>query len=85
MDNFEKKIGLLTVILIAMILILVGGGFLYKHGQLPPHARNPLYFAIGIAFAGGGGQIISSIAQAILIPPNIRSHINEIRFKGKLL
>ena len=84
MESFDKKIGFLIVLLLAIVLILIGGSFLYKHNQAHPHERNPLYFAIGIAFAGGGGQIISSIAWALLIPPHIRTHINEIRFQGKL-
>lgn len=85
MEQLDKKMGLLIVILLSITLILIGGSFLYKHNQARPHERNPLYFAIGIAFAGGGGQIISSIALALLVPSHILTHINEIKFRGKLL
>ena len=85
MEPNNKKIGLLTVVILAMIFICTGGAFLYKHNKDPLEKRNPIYFSLGIAFAGAGGSIISGIAQAVLVPPHIRSHINEIKFKGKIL
>jgi len=83
MEN--KKVGLVIIVLLAAIFIFTGGAFIYKHSKDPMESRNPLYLALGIAFAGAGGQIISGIAQAILVPPHIRTHINEIKFRGKLL
>lgn len=85
MSEPNKKIGLVIVILLAMSFICLGGAFLYKHSQAPMEVRNPLYFAMGVAFAGAGGSIISGLAQAVLVPHHIRSHINDIKFKGKIL
>ena len=84
MEDGDRKIGFVIVVILAITFIFIGGAFIYKHGSDPLEKRNPLYFALGIAFAGAGGQIISGIAQAILVPPHIRNQINDIKFKGKL-
>ncbi len=80
----DKKIGLLIVVILAVSFIFIGGSFLHTYNQAPTAERNPLYFAIGIAFAGAGGQSIAGMIQALLVPPHIRSQMNDIRTSKKL-
>ncbi len=48
----------LLLITIALIFIVFSGIFLYMNENLPTEERNPLFFALGIAFASGGASII---------------------------
>ena len=79
-----QAINFAIVIVIAIIFIFIGGSCLYMHNKTDDTKKNPLYFALGIAFAGAGGSIISHAAMGVMIPPVIRSMIQNTKSNGRI-
>ncbi len=75
----KEIINTITVIIIAIIFIMIAGIFLYKHENADILDKNPIYFALGIAFAGGGSSIIFNLLQKNILPSHLRDRINLIK------
>lgn len=72
-------VALLILLVYAFASILLGGMFIYFYNIAGVHDRNPLYWALGIAFAGSGGAIISKIIMAVLLPADLLKQIRIAR------
>tara|TARA_B110000238_G_C15912456_1_gene346870 strand:- start:303 stop:563 length:261 start_codon:yes stop_codon:yes gene_type:complete len=75
-ENFR----LISVILIALSLIFLGGALFYMHNTPKPHLRNPVLWALAIALASGGGNILIGIIYKIILPIQISDKIRELKY-----
>jgi len=83
MPSIASSIDFAIIVMVAMIFIYIGGASMYMHSKMSDEKKNPLYFSIGIAFAGAGGSIISHMVMGALVPPNIRAAIREAKADGR--
>jgi hypothetical protein len=75
--NYRKYVNYAIVIVISIAFIFIGGVFIYKHESVTYAEKNPIYFALGIAFAGSGGKLVSSMVLNSILPPDIKSNLQE--------
>jgi hypothetical protein len=76
--NYSKYVNYAIIIIISIAFIFIGGVFIYKHESVPFAQKNPIYFALGIAFAGSGGKIVSSMILNTVLPPDVVINMKEI-------
>ena len=76
--NEKKIINFITIIILAMICINVAGIFLYKHERMNMLEKNPIYFALGIGFAGLGAGILLALFRSYLIPKELNQTLARI-------
>lgn len=74
-----KPINLAIIIVMSIGFIFLGGVFMYKHHSVPYAEKNPIYFAFGIAFAGGGGRLLTSLIMSYMIPNEVLGDMNKIK------
>ena len=67
----DENVRLVTVILISMGLIFLGGALFYQHSKPPVHERNPMFWAFAIALASSGGSIILGIIFKNILPEHL--------------
>jgi hypothetical protein len=75
--NYSKSVNNAIIIIISIAFIFIGGVFLYKHDSVPFAQKNPIYFALGIAFAGSGGKLVSSMILNAMLPPDVVLNMKE--------
>jgi hypothetical protein len=83
MNLTYDNIHLITVILIAIGLIFLGGSLFYIHSTPQPHERNPIFWALAIALASGGGSILINLISKTMLPLQISQKMRELK-NGKL-
>jgi hypothetical protein len=49
----------------------MGGALFYQHSAPPVHDRNPIFWALAIALASGGGSVLMGIIMKHLMPYEI--------------
>lgn len=76
---WDAAIDYAIIIAIAIIFIFIGGSSIYMHGKQLQHEKNPIYFSFGIAMAGAGGSILSSLVMGLLVPREIRNIIRTTK------
>lgn len=75
----KHYINLATIIVIAIIFIMISGIFLYIHENSDVLVKNPLYFALGLAFASGGATILFNIFSKNILPTELHMEIDDIK------
>lgn len=75
----QANVNLITIIIIAMGFIFLGGTFFYKHLSSPIHERQPIYWALGISLASGGGSLLIKLILKNLLPYDILNEMNNIK------
>jgi hypothetical protein len=75
--NYSKSVNNAIIIIISIAFIFIGGVFLYKHDSVPFAQKNPIYFALGIAFAGSGGKLVASMILNAMLPPDVVLNMKE--------
>lgn len=82
--SISESINLAIVIAIALIFIFIGGTCLYVDRMSPINEKNPIWFSFGVALAGAGGNLLTTIFIGSLLPPVIqdviRTHKTKWRF-----
>jgi hypothetical protein len=76
--NYSKYVNYAIIIIISISFIFIGGVFIYKHESATFAEKNPIYFALGIAFAGSGGKLVSSMILNSILPPDIVLNMKDI-------
>ncbi len=79
----KHYINVLTIIAIAITFILISGIFLYIHEHSEVLTKNPLYFALGIAFAGGGSSILFELFSRNMLPVELHQEIENIKSNSR--
>lgn len=74
----RKAVDFAIVVVVAMIFIFVGGSSIYMHNNQKPHEKNPIFFSFGIAMAGAGGSILSSLVLGLL-PGDVKEVIRNAK------
>jgi hypothetical protein len=75
----KSNIHLIIIILISIGMIFLGGALFYMHNTPPPHERNPIFWALAIAIASGGGSILTGLMYKTLLPTEISKSIKELK------
>lgn len=57
----QQDIHLVTIIIISIGMIFLGGSFLYKHLEAHVEYNNPMFFALAITLIGFGGKLLIDI------------------------
>jgi hypothetical protein len=74
----DANIHLITVILISIGLIFLGGSLFYMHSTPQPHERNPIFWALAIALASVGGSILINLIFKTILPVQISQKMREL-------
>jgi len=69
---------LLTTIIIALILINIGGIFFDIHNNLPYKYNEPIYWPLAIGFSSAGGILIVRLILRTLLPNVIYLNMKDI-------
>lgn len=69
---------LLTTIIIALILINIGGIFFDIHNNLPYKYNEPIYWPLAIGFSSAGGILIVRLILRTLLPSSIYLNMRDI-------
>lgn len=75
----QANIHLISVILLSLGLIFLGGSLFYQHNEPPVHERNPILWAFAIAIASGGGSVLIALIMKTLLPKVLSDQIKEIK------
>jgi hypothetical protein len=75
----QENIHLISVIILSLGLIFLGGALFYKHNDPPLHERNPIFWALAIALASGGGSILLGLIFKTLLPKELSNTIKNIK------
>lgn len=75
----KHYINLLTVTIIAIILMLGAGIFLYLHENAVLEEKNPIYFAAGIVLASWGANILFNMFIKNVLPAELYNEIDHIK------
>ena len=67
----QENVHLISIILISMGLIFIGGALFYQHSVLPIHERNPVFWALAIALASGGGSVLVGLIMKNILPEDL--------------
>jgi hypothetical protein len=77
----QVNIHLISVILISIGLIFLGGAFFYQHNSLPLHERNPIFWSLAIALASGGGSVLVGLVFKTILPKEISDQMKTLKFE----
>jgi len=69
---------LLTTIVIALILINIGGMFFDIHNNLPYKYNEPIYWPLAIGFSSAGGILIVRLILRTILPSVIYLNMKDI-------
>jgi drug/metabolite transporter (DMT)-like permease len=75
----KSNIHLITIIFISIGLIFIGGALFYQHSAPPVHERNPIFWALAIALASGGGSVLVGIIMKHLMPYEISQQMKTYK------
>ena len=75
----DETVRLVTIILISMGLIFLGGALFYQHSTPPVHERNPVIWAFAIALASGGGNTLLGLIQKTIMPEDISKRMKHYK------
>jgi hypothetical protein len=75
----QSTINTLTIFVIALIIINIGGMCLYKHENLKPKDKNPIYLAFGFGSIGLGGVILLRLIEKTILPSFLLTEIKTLR------
>lgn len=75
----NENIRLVTIILISIGLIFLGGALFYQHNTPPLHERNPITWAFAIALASGGGSTLLGIIFNALLPKDLSTIMKQYK------
>ena len=64
----QENLHLVSIIFISLGLIFLGGALFYQHSAPPIHKRNPIFWALAIALASGGGSVLIGIIMSQIMP-----------------
>jgi hypothetical protein len=74
----KKTTILLTTIIIALILITIGGIFFDIHNNLPYQHNEPIYWPLAIGFSSAGGVLIVRLILRSILPNDIYMNMRAI-------
>ena len=69
---------LLTTIVIALILINIGGIFFDIHNNIPYRYNEPIYWPLAIGFSSAGGLLIIRLILRSILPRDIYLNMRDI-------
>ena len=75
----DENVRLVTIILISMGLIFLGGALFYQHNTPPVHERNPVIWAFAIALASGGGNTLLGLIFKTIMPEQISTTMKHYK------
>lgn len=75
----QANIHLITVIIISIGLIFLGGSLFYQHIAPPIHERNPILWSIAIALSSGGGGVLIGLIFKNLLPHELSKQMKELK------
>jgi hypothetical protein len=74
----KNTVVLLTTIVIALILINLGGVFFDIHNNLPYKYNEPIYWPLAIGFSSAGGILIVRLILRTILPPTLYLNMKDI-------
>jgi hypothetical protein len=74
----NKNANLVSILLIAISLIMLGGGLFYLNDATPINKKNPMFWAFSFGFASSGVGIILSLIVKNLLPSDAIYKINSL-------
>ena len=75
----QANIHLISIILLSLGLIFLGGAFFYQHSAPPIHERNPVFWAFAIALASGGGGVLIGLIMKTLLPKDLSDQMKNLK------
>ena len=75
----QANINLISVIIISLGLIFLGGALFYQHNASPLHERNPIFWALAIALASGGGSVLVGLIFKTLLPKELSETMRGLK------
>jgi hypothetical protein len=75
----NNNINLISIILIAIGLIILGGSLFYLHNAMPQTKKNPLLWALSFGLASTGGSIIISLILKHILPYDFNILIKNLK------
>lgn len=75
----QANIHLISIIFISMGLIFIGGALFYQHSTLPIHERNPMFWALAIALASGGGSVLVGMIMKHILPEDLIKQMKQYK------
>lgn len=75
----RKNVNLLTIILIAMSFICIGGVFYDLSNSQDMHMRQPLFWPLAIGFSSAGGALMIGLLLKHFLPFEIMEEMRSIK------
>ncbi len=79
LSNKKKILNTVTTLVIALTFIIISGILIYTHDNTPLENKDPIYFALGIAFASGGASVFFGMLSKHILPDEIAEKVAESR------
>jgi len=75
----RENVNLLTIILIAMSFICIGGVFYDLSNSQDMHMRQPLFWPLAIGFSSAGGSLMIGLLLKHFLPIEIMEEMRSIK------
>lgn len=75
----QENVHLITIIIISLGLIFLGGSLFYQHNTLPVQYRNPILWSFAIALASGGGNVLIGLIFKVLLPSELSNQMKILK------
>ena len=75
----RKNVNLLTIILIAMSFICIGGTFYDLNNSQDMHMKQPLFWPLAIGFSSAGGALLLGLVLKTLLPTELMDEMQTIK------
>jgi hypothetical protein len=75
----RKNVNLLTIILISISFICLGGTFYDLHSSQGMHMKQPLFWPLAIGFSSAGGGLLLGLLLKIALPEELMLEMRSIK------
>lgn len=75
----RTNINLITIILISLSFICIGGAFYDLHTSQDMHMQQPLFWPVAIGFSSAGGAILLGLFIKTFLPTELLNEMHDIK------
>jgi hypothetical protein len=77
----QDNVNLVTIIIISIGLIFLGGSFYYLHNSVEDYDSNPIFWSLGVGLASTGGTILVGLILKTILPYSVYKQLTDIKRK----
>jgi hypothetical protein len=77
----QNNVNLVTIIVISIGLIFLGGSFFYLHNSIEDYESNPIFWSLGVGLASTGSAILVGLILKAVLPFTVYTQLIDLKKK----